>query len=164
MAPLHLVTDKIEDGILMASLGFAPDALFAFASKLAMAGWLVLVLSIIVNWRIGRDLVAGLAVPLALSVGYTALILVHWSSAKGGFSSLADVALLFESRWMLLAGWVHFLAFDLFLGAWIARDAATNGISRWLVLPVMPLTLMFGPAGFVMWIILKTANAPIASR
>jgi hypothetical protein len=140
-----------------------PDDLFRHAGTLAMSGWLVLTVSILVGWRFGRDILAGLAVPGLLSVGYVAIIGAHWSSAQGGFGSLGDVATLFESRWMLLAGWVHYLAFDLFLGAWIARDAHARGVSRWLVLPLLPATLLFGPLGFAIWLAIRIARLPIAN-
>jgi hypothetical protein len=135
--------------------------LFGQASMLAMAGWLVLVVSIALNWRRGRDLLAGIALPSLLSLGYVAIIATHWSSAEGGFSSLSDVSRLFQSPWMLLAGWVHYLAFDLFVGAWIARDAEYHGVSRWLVIPVMPVTLLFGPMGLVAWLVIRLAHAPL---
>jgi Domain of unknown function (DUF4281) len=59
------------------------------------------------------------------------------------------VQLLFTSEWAALAGWVHYLAFDLLIGAWIARDVMSRGLSRWLLLPLLPLTFMFGPMGLV---------------
>ncbi|MCO4054048.1 MAG: DUF4281 domain-containing protein [Bosea sp.] len=137
-----------------------PDDLFRHASILAMSGWLVLTASILLRWRMGRDVIAGLAVPGLLSVGYVAIIGAYWSSAQGGFGSLAEVAALFGSRWMLLAGWVHYLAFDLFLGAWIARDAEAHGVSRWLVLPLLPATLLFGPLGLALWLAMRLAMLP----
>lgn len=140
-----------------------PDDLFRHATTLAMSGWLVLTVSIVLSWRFGRDIIAGLVVPGLLSAGYVAIIAAHWSSAPGGFGSLADVAALFESRWMLLAGWVHYLAFDLFLGAWIARDANARGVSRWLVIPLLPATLLFGPLGLALWLAIRIAMLPSAS-
>ncbi|MFN8724398.1 MAG: ABA4-like family protein [Rhodospirillales bacterium] len=134
---------------------------FGQASMLAMAGWLVLLVSIALHWRKGRDLVAGIVIPSLLSLGYVAIIATDWSSAKGGFSSLSEVSTLFQSPWMLLAGWVHYLAFDLFIGAWIARDADEHGVSRWVVIPVMPVTLFFGPMGLVAWLIIRLAHAPL---
>jgi hypothetical protein len=48
-----------------------------------------------------------------------------------------------------LAGWVHYLAFDLFVGAWIARTTVQSQLSRLVLVPILPLTFLFGPAGFV---------------
>lgn len=139
-----------------------PETLFGHASALAIGGWILLAGSVVACWRLGRDLIAGLAIPALLSGLYVAIIAANWSSGEGGFDSLAAVAALFRSPWLLLAGWVHYLAFDLFVGSWIARDASARGVSRWLVLPLLPLTLMFGPAGLLAWLILRTAVAPRA--
>ena len=91
---------------------------------------------------------------------YTALIAIHWWGAEGGFQSLADVGKLFQSDWLLLAGWVHYLAYDLFIGTWIARDAESRRIPRWALIPVLPLAFLFGPAGLLLWIMLRTALQP----
>ncbi len=53
---------------------------------------------------------------------------MHFGGSKGGSGSLAEVSMLFQDPWLLLAGWVHYLAFDLFIGSWEARDAARSGI------------------------------------
>jgi hypothetical protein len=65
------------------------------------------------------------------------------------------VSVLFRSPYALLAGWIHYLAFDLFTGAWEARDAAQAGISRWLVAPCLLLTFLFGPAGLALYLLLR---------
>ena len=75
-----------------------------------------------------NHLVAGVAVPAAFAALYTVIIAVHFFGSAGGFSSLADVALLFSNPWLLLAGWIHYLAFDLLVGSWEARDARERGI------------------------------------
>ncbi len=134
-----------------------PAELFGAASTLALLGWAALALGIAVRAPILRDRVAGLAVPLAFSVLYAGVVAANWSAAEGGFESLAAVATLFGSDWMLLAGWVHFLAYDLFVGAWIARDADARGAPRWLLIPVLPLAFLFGPAGFLLWAMIRAA-------
>ena len=67
--------------------------------------------------------------------------------SEGGFSSLAGVRTLFDNPWALLAGWTHYLAFDLFIGGWEVRDAQRRGIPHLLVVPALVLTFLFGPAG-----------------
>ena len=59
------------------------------------------------------DRIAGLLIPALLAIAYIGLVLAFWSSAKGGFDSLDNVAALFQTRELLLAGWIHYLAFDL---------------------------------------------------
>lgn len=78
-----------------------------------------------------------------------------------GFSRLADVSRLFENPSFLLAGWVHYLAFDLLVGGWQVRDAQRVGVPHWLVVPCLVLTLLFGPAGLVCYI---TARWIVARR
>ncbi|MBM3547524.1 MAG: DUF4281 domain-containing protein [Alphaproteobacteria bacterium] len=141
-----------------------PEALFRLANLLALAGWIVLGIGIAVRSALLHERIAGRTIPIVLSLGYAALISVHWWSAEGGFGALSEVSALFRSPWMLLAGWVHYLAFDLFVGAWIAGDAAARGQSRWLLLPVLPMTFLFGPAGFLAWIGIRTAFRPEVSH
>ncbi len=50
---------------------------------------------------------------------------------------------------MLLAGWLHYLAFDLFVGAWEVRDASTHGVPHVLVVPCLLLTFLLGPIGLL---------------
>ena len=63
---------------------------------------------------------------------------------------------LFTSDWALLAGWMHYLAFDLFVGAWIAAETERRGLTRLVLIPVLPLTFLFGPAGFLLFCILRS--------
>ncbi len=129
-----------------------PDQLFQLANPLALLGWLALALSPFApraaQW-------AALAVPLLLSVCYTGLVLAFWSRAPGGFSSLAEVQALFTNPQIALAGWVHYLAFDLLVGAWVVRTARAEGIAHALVLPCLALTFLFGPAGFLAFAIIR---------
>jgi hypothetical protein len=62
---------------------------------------------------------------------------------------MAEVRQLFERPGLLAAGWLHYLAFDLFVGTWIARDVAQRGLPHWAVLPCLALCFMFGPAGLL---------------
>jgi len=136
-----------------------PETLFSAAGAAAMAGWLALLASPLAP-RLSH-IVVGRVIPIVLSVGYTALVLAFWSTGEGGFDSLANVARLFETPELLLAGWVHFLAFDLFIGAWIVRDARETGaLPFWLVLPCLPLTFLFGPAGLAAYFGLRAARRP----
>jgi hypothetical protein len=82
-------------------------------------------------------------------------VIGNWGGTPGGFGSLAAVALLFANRWMLLAGWIHYLAFDLFIGSWEVRDAQKNGVPHVLVIPSLALTFMFGPAGLLLYFLTR---------
>jgi hypothetical protein len=132
------------------------EAVFGAANMLALAGWLALLAS---WWLRGwPERIAELAVPLLLAVAYTGLVLAFWSRAPGGFGSLGEVMALFTSPEIALAGWVHYLAFDLLVGAWEVRTARREGLAFLLVLPCLVLTFLFGPAGFLLFNALRMAT------
>ena len=79
----------------------------------------------------------------------------HWG--PGGFGSLAAVRELFGEPGLLAAGWLHYLAFDLFVGAWIAERAARLGLPHLVVLPLLVLTFLFGPAGLLAFSLVRAA-------
>lgn len=124
-----------------------PEQIFALSGPVALSGWVALALAPLAPR--GSQVVAGLVVPLLLAVAYTGLILGHWAGAEGGFGSLAEVAKLFANPWLLLAGWLHYLCFDLFVGAWIVRRALNEKVAHGFVLPCLALTFLFGPVGYL---------------
>ncbi len=131
------------------------DRLFELANMVALVGWLSLLLSPLLP-RLSQ-IIGGLVVPALLGTLYAGLALAFWSSAKGGFGSLDQIAALFETRALLLAGWVHYLAFDLMVGAWQVRRARAEAIAFLLVIPCLALTFLFGPAGLVLFLCLRLA-------
>ncbi len=132
-----------------------PDALFGICNKAALLGWLLLLAAGRKRWASG--LVAGALIPLALALVYLLLLACYWRESQGSFSTLAGIAALFANRWLLLAGWVHYLAFDLFIGTWQVRDAMRNRISHLAVIPCLVLTLLFGPVGLLCYFALRFA-------
>jgi hypothetical protein len=129
-----------------------PDQIFQLANPLALAGWLALALSPLAP-RLAQAV--AIALPLALSLLYSGLVLAFWWQAPGGFSALAEVQALFTSAPIALAGWVHYLAFDLFVGAWAVRTARAEGIPHWLVIPILAPIFLFGPAGLLAFAALR---------
>lgn len=125
----------------------SPEILFQIANPVALLGWAALIAAPFAP-RV-TDLIAALIIPLLLSVAYFALMLVYWSGAPGGYGSLPDVMALFTNPAVALAGWVHYLAFDLFVGAWVTRTARNEKIAHLLTLPHLALIFLFGPAGFL---------------
>ena len=133
-----------------------PEMLFELSSGAVLLGWLALVLSPLARlW----SLRVAIGVALMQSVLYVALILTYWSSAEGGYGSLPEVMALFDTPGIALAGWVHFLAFDLLVGTWITRTAADEGIAHALVLPCLALTFLFGPVGLLLFFALRAGFA-----
>jgi hypothetical protein len=138
-----------------------PDGIFSVANVVALVGWIVLVVAPHRRWP---SLLAGTIIPSLLSAVYVTLIAAFWAGSEGGFSSLADVAVLFDNRWLLLAGWTHYLAFDLLIGSWEARDASQRGIPHLMVVPSLILTCLFGPAGWLLYLGTRAiAKRPLAT-
>jgi hypothetical protein len=133
---------------------------FSIANPFALVGWLILAFAVFRQNDWLRDTVAGFWWPLTLSGLYVGLILLFFGQGQGGFNSLAEVKQLFQSDWLLLAGWVHYLAFDLFIGAWIARQLMTKGANRLWLIPLLPATFMFGPAGLVGYVLVSALTSP----
>ncbi|UOR07566.1 ABA4-like family protein [Hymenobacter aerilatus] len=129
-----------------------PTSLFTLASNIALGGWLLLVLA--PQWRITHRVVVSGALPLVLAAMYAACIGYHYLSphgSEGGFGSLTEVTALFRDPWALLAGWVHYLCFDLAVGAWELRDAQRRGLPHLLVVPTLVLTFLLGPVGLLLY-------------
>jgi len=129
-----------------------PADLFTLANLCVVPAWLML--AILPRWRWTR-IVAAYAVPAALGVVYLLIMLQEFDLDGGGFGSLAEVSRLFENPWMLLAGWIHYLAFDLFIGAWEVRDATRLHIPHLYVIPCLLLTFLAGPVGLLLYFIVR---------
>lgn len=131
------------------------EALFSAASTLVLPGWLLLVFAPRYRWT--ARFVTPVLIPALLGLLYLYLILTRFPGAEGGYGSLADVRRLFGDEALLLAGWIHYLAFDLFIGSWQVRDAQRLGLSHLLVVPCLVLTFLFGPVGLLVYLGLRGA-------
>ena len=133
------------------------ELIFSLANGLALIAWLSLAASPHdARWAPRVRLLAGRVVPLVFAVVYVALFAAH-GMGDGGFDSIAAVQRLMAVPGVLTAGWLHYLAFDLFVGTWIAERAGTMGVPHLLVLPLLALTFMFGPAGLLAFAVLRWA-------
>ncbi|KQS78929.1 hypothetical protein ASG25_10005 [Rhizobium sp. Leaf384] len=122
-----------------------PDDLFACAGQIALVGWSLLILG--PRRFAWLNLLPALVLPAILSALYAVLVLTRFAAGQGGFGSLADVRLLFSDDWLLLAGWIHYLAFDLMIGARIAARLDRVGVGRLLQAFLLPFIFLFGPLG-----------------
>lgn len=136
----------------------SPEQVFGVANAIALLSWLLL--AILPGRRWVMDIVTGKAVPALFAVLYIAIIATTFRGAEGSFSTLAGVASLFANPWLLLAGWVHYLAFDLLIGTWEARDARERRVPRLLLIPCLFLTFMFGPAGWLVYMGVREVRSP----
>lgn len=132
------------------------DALFSDASTAALIGWAALIAA--PRWP---TLISAIRYGLIglLSLAYAVLAFVWFFRVEGGgFNSIAEFRALFMSDPVLLAGWIHYLAFDLFVGLWVAGEADKAGMNRFLQAPILILTFMFGPAGLFSFYITRAAG------
>jgi hypothetical protein len=132
------------------------ELIFAIANPLAMLGWVGL--AVFPGRKLVVDGISGIAIPALLALAYAGLVAAFFADAEGGFSSIAAVRALFQSDALLVAGWLHYLAFDLFVGAWEVRTARSEAIPHLLVIPCLALTFLFGPLGFLFFLILRAAS------
>jgi len=124
--------------------------IFSLATNIAAISWLALAVAPSRTWRILRYAVPGL-----LAVAYIWYIVPGMRGGEGGFDSLASVMKLFAREEAVLAGWIHYLAFDLFVGTWEAEDGLARGVSGFLLVPCLALTFMFGPAGLLIYYLVR---------
>lgn len=131
--------------------------LFSIGNLLAMIAWIALAVSLFAPplrrfvWP-----ATGLVLPALFAAAYILLIAGAWGKG-GGFGSIDQVRALFADDGALTAGWLHYLAFDLFVGTWIARDGTARGIWGVVLVPCLFLTFLFGPAGLMLFLVLRTA-------
>lgn len=132
---------------------------FKFATAIAFIGWFALFAYPL--WPSGaRAVVLTITVSLLSAMyAYFLFFAKHLdelgTKVKGSFTSLTGVMRLFTSPRAVLAGWIHYLAFDLMVGLYIVMDAQRVGIPHWWLLPALFLTLMFGPVGLLVYLAMR---------
>ncbi|MEO0730158.1 MAG: ABA4-like family protein [Pseudomonadota bacterium] len=141
--------------------GLSADTLFLAANAVALWGWIALLASPwIPTWS---DRIAAVVIPLLLALAYTILAVQYLvgglATGDGGYFTLDAVQALFNSKEVILIGWLHVLAFDLFVGAWIVRTARTERVPFWIVIVCLVPTFLFGPAGFLAFHVLRSARS-----
>jgi hypothetical protein len=136
-----------------------PATAFSLGGLLAMAGWLALLASLFLPAiRPAAWTAAAAAIPAVLAVAYILLIAEGFGAAEGGgFGSIEEVRALFANDSALAAGWLHYLAFDLFVGCWIVREGLPAKVPPVLLVPCLALTFLFGPAGLLLFFVLRLA-------
>ncbi len=138
------------------------DTLFALANNLVLPAWLLLVFA--PGWKWTQQLVHAGWIPLLLGGAYAGLLLMGPGAPEGGgFSTLTGVMRLFGSPTAALAGWIHYLVFDLFVGAWEVRDARRREISHLWVVPCLLFTFLLGPLGLLLYLAVRTFQTGVTT-
>jgi Domain of unknown function (DUF4281) len=125
------------------------STLFQLFNSFALVGWILMIAGVILKRPFLRDTLSGVWIPVTLSASYTALIIFFFAKTDGGYDSLENVQKLFAAPWIALAGWIHYLAFDMFIGSRIARQSHELSLPRWPLVVLLPLTFLFGPIGYL---------------
>jgi len=126
-----------------------PEQVFSIVNLIATAAWVALLILPGRRWVTG--IVTSTVVPVLFAIVYVGIVATTFGRTPGGFTTLAGVATLFSNPWALLAGWIHYLAFDLLIGTWETRDAREHGVPHLLLVPCLVLTFLFGPAGWLLY-------------
>lgn len=139
------------------------NSIYLLANYWAFGGWLLLAFAPRSPRILSAVMYAGV---LLLCLVYVVLItgfltggIDPGGQGGGDFASLAGVMKLFDAPGGAVLGWVHYLAFDLFTGMWIARDADNKGFGRIVQIPFLFLTLMAGPVGLFLWLLVRERRA-----
>jgi len=130
----------------------SPETLFSITNSLALIGWVLLIFSL--RWEMDAYII-GLVITL-LGLMYMVLVFSHFSpGSMKSFSTLAGVKSLFNDPWVILAGWVHYLAFDLVTGLFIKNNSQKLGIPYGWILPCFFFTFMLGPCGLILYFLIR---------
>ena len=135
------------------------DFIFRLSNVLVLPYWALVIL--LPRWRWTARIMRSPFISVAPAVLYAVLVLPRLGSIWLAVSrpALSGIASLLGSPAGATIAWVHFLAFDLFVGRWIYLDSQERRISAWLIAPVLFLTLMLGPAGFLLYLAVRSAVA-----
>ncbi len=131
------------------------DTLFSLANLYILPFWLLMIF--VPRWRVTRRIVSSLWMVIPLAALYAVLILPRLAVLAPGLANpaLANIAALLGTPAGAAIGWVHFLAFDLFVGRWAYLDSRERGLSAWLASPALFFTLMVGPLGFLFYLVVR---------
>lgn len=135
------------------------DIIFSLCNIAVLPGWALLIF--LPRWKWTLGLISAGLIPFILGLVYAGIFATQGLGGEegGGFGSLEAVTILFSNPYALTAGWIHYLAFDLFVGSWEVHDSRQQGIPHWLVVPCLLLTFMLGPAGLALYLVIRTVRS-----
>jgi hypothetical protein len=131
----------------------SPQLVFELANPAALLGWLLLLFSPLMPRF--ADRVAGYGIPVVLAAVYLVMLVLYAPGAEGNFTSLDGIIQGFNVPGLAMAGWLHYLALDLFVGGWEVRTARREAIPHWQVVPCLALTLFAAPFGLALFLGLR---------
>ena len=134
----------------------ALEQIFSICSLVAMLGWIALLLAPLARAQL--VFAARIASLVLCAIYLTQLFTITQPVAGASFSTLAGVSALFSMPGNVMLGWTHYLAFDLFIGAWDVEDSKRLGIPHWAMIVPLVLTFLFGPIGLLTYFVIRTIH------
>lgn len=126
--------------------------MFQMVNAMVLPGWLVLAVFPRRSWR--NTVIYSLAIVLALIYGFY-IITGLPSFDLSAFSTLYSVKQLFTMDQVVLAGWVHYLVFDLLVGNWVVNQSVRHRIKHYWIIPCLLFCFMFGPLGYLLFTLIR---------
>jgi hypothetical protein len=130
-----------------------PEVVFSIVNLMVLPQWLLMIVA--PKWKGTQWLVKNPLIPGALVLVYLTFLASAFGVEGGGFGSLSEVMVLFTIEEAVLAGWVHYLAFDLLVGSWVFKDAQSRNFNHFLLIPCLLFTFMAGPFGWGLYRVLR---------
>lgn len=133
------------------------ELLFTIANASVIPAWIML--AFFPDAKLTNLLVRSYAWHIVLALFYT--LFIFWGMQEnvsvegGGMDSLAALRIGFLNDKILLAAWIHYLVFDLFVGVWIVNESKKIAVNKWIVVPILFLNLMLGPVGLLLFLVYK---------
>lgn len=136
----------------------SPEAVFSLASTIVLPQWLLMILA--PRWFVTRWLMNSYLIPVCLAIIYIIYLFSGGPVDFSAFGTLAGVKKLFSQGGdgVMLAGWVHYLAFDLMAGTVVVRDSQEKAIPHWLIVIPLFFCFMLGPVGLLLYWIIRTVR------
>ena len=134
-------------------------SIFTLSFLLVAPFWILVIF--VPTWRWTERLVDSHLIVVPAAALYALLVAPQAGAVVTALVSptLPELVAILSSDLGATTAWVHFLAFDLFVGRWIYRDASDRGIPMRLVSPILLLTLLLGPVGFIGYCTLRPLSA-----
>lgn len=132
------------------------DQIYSLVNTLVLLPWLLMLVA--PKWKWTQNIIFSFAFPLLFAGVYLFLLVLYFNEGSGDFSTLEGLTALFSNKKLVLVGWLHYLAFDLFVGSWELSDAQKNGIKHLLLVPCLLLTFVMGPVGLLLYLSIRWAK------
>lgn len=130
----------------------SPDQIFSFANTAALVPWLLMIIA--PRWKWTRSIIFSFAFSILFAALYIIMMFSYFIE-MGDFTTLGGIAEMFSVKELALIGWLHYLAFDLFVGSWELHDAQRIGLTHLLLVPCLLFTFILGPVGLLLYLTIR---------